>query len=133
MLLLIPNLLCWGWWILVPNQRPRWLNWLPGLAGLLLIAQLLIEGYHWQLVPAYALTVLVFGLTLLGRARSGQSIRRRAASIAIGVLGILLTSVVALPSLLLHHSFGKNLIDTQDGLTKVAALLGHSNLNTTRG
>lgn len=32
----------------------------------------------------------------------------------------------------LRHCFGKNLIDAEVGLEKVAALLGHSNLNTTR-
>ncbi len=32
----------------------------------------------------------------------------------------------------LRHSFGKNLIDAQVSIEKVAALLGHSNLNTTR-
>jgi len=32
----------------------------------------------------------------------------------------------------LRHSFGKNLIDAGVGLERVAALLGHSNLNTTR-
>ncbi len=32
----------------------------------------------------------------------------------------------------LRHSFAKNLVDNEVGLEKVAALLGHSNLNTTR-
>jgi len=32
----------------------------------------------------------------------------------------------------LRHSFGKNLVDAGVGLERVAALLGHSNLNTTR-
>lgn len=32
----------------------------------------------------------------------------------------------------LRHTFAKNLIDAKVGLEKVAALLGHSNLNTTR-
>jgi site-specific recombinase XerD len=32
----------------------------------------------------------------------------------------------------LRHSFAKNLVDAKVGLEKVAALLGHSNLNTTR-
>ena len=100
-LLLIPNLLRFGWWVLLPGRRPRWLNWLPGLAVLLMIAQLLIEGYRWQLVPAYGLTALVLALTLVGRMRSGQAMRRRAAFIALGVLGSLLIIVVALPPLLL--------------------------------
>ncbi len=33
---------------------------------------------------------------------------------------------------MLRHTFGKNLIDSGVGLEKVAALLGHSSLNTTR-
>jgi site-specific recombinase XerD len=32
----------------------------------------------------------------------------------------------------LRHSFGKNLVDSGVGIERVAALLGHSNLNTTR-
>ena len=32
----------------------------------------------------------------------------------------------------LRHSFAKNLIDAGVSMEKVAALLGHSNLNTTR-
>jgi integrase/recombinase XerC len=32
----------------------------------------------------------------------------------------------------LRHTFAKNLVDSGVGLEKVAALLGHSNLNTTR-
>jgi len=32
----------------------------------------------------------------------------------------------------LRHTFAKNLVDSKVGLEKVAALLGHSNLNTTR-
>jgi len=31
-----------------------------------------------------------------------------------------------------RHSFSKNLVDAGVGLERVAALLGHSNLNTTR-
>lgn len=33
---------------------------------------------------------------------------------------------------MLRHTFGKNLVDSGAGLEKVAALLGHANLNTTR-
>jgi integrase/recombinase XerC len=32
----------------------------------------------------------------------------------------------------LRHTFAKNLVDSGVGLEKVAALLGHSSLNTTR-
>jgi site-specific recombinase XerD len=33
---------------------------------------------------------------------------------------------------ILRHTYAKSLIDSGVGLEKVAALLGHSNLNTTR-
>lgn len=33
---------------------------------------------------------------------------------------------------MLRHTFGKNFVDSGVGLEKVAALLGHANLNTTR-
>ena len=78
-LFLIPNLVRFGWWLVLPGRQPRWLNWLPGLAVLLMIAQLLIEGYRWQLLPAYLLTLLVFGLALIGRVRSRHAARRCAA------------------------------------------------------
>jgi predicted dienelactone hydrolase len=100
-LFLIPNLVRFGWWIVLPGRQSRWLNWLPGLAVLLLIAQLLIEGYRWQLLPAYALTLLVFGLALVGQIRSGRTTRRRATSIVLGILGSVLIIIVALPPLLL--------------------------------
>ncbi|MGH8250030.1 MAG: alpha/beta hydrolase family protein [Steroidobacteraceae bacterium] len=38
--------------------RPRWLRCLPALGLVLLALHLLTEGYRWQMVPAYALTVL---------------------------------------------------------------------------
>ncbi len=100
-LFLIPILVYFGWRLVLPAQQPRWLNWLPGLALLLMFVQLLFEGYRWQLIPAYGLTLLVFGLALIGWARSGHAVRRRAISMALGLLGCLLIVLVALPPLLL--------------------------------
>ena len=57
-------------------------------------------------------------------------------SVRAGLSAGLLRSLVKFPERLtphvLRHSFAKNLIDAGVGLEKVAALLGHSNLNTTR-
>ena len=40
---------------LIPgNRRPRWLSFLPALATLLLVIHLVVEGYRWQMIPAYA-------------------------------------------------------------------------------
>ena len=59
-------------------------------------------------------------------ALSGRSVQR--ALIRLGQLA----GLERLTPHVLRHSFAKNLIDAGVGLEKVAALLGHSNLNTTR-
>lgn len=42
---------------------------LGGLADLILVAQLLLEGYRWQMVPAYALTVSLVAARFIGLTR----------------------------------------------------------------
>lgn len=51
-------------WPLLPWRRPRVVDFLPGTAVILLIIQLLVEGYRWQMLPAYGLVVVLFLLTL---------------------------------------------------------------------
>ncbi|MGD2148373.1 MAG: hypothetical protein PVH41_16895, partial [Anaerolineae bacterium] len=47
-------------------RRPRWMAYVPGLAVLFALIHLVFEGYRWQMVPAYALTVLMFLATVRG-------------------------------------------------------------------
>lgn len=47
-------LLVWPWLL---RTHPRWLNWVAVTAVLLLIPHFLLEGYRWQMVPAYILVV----------------------------------------------------------------------------
>jgi len=42
------------------EKRPSWTNYLSGMAVLLILIHVVIEGYRWQMVPAYALTALLF-------------------------------------------------------------------------
>lgn len=53
-----------------PNRRPRW--WRPFIAAPVLVGlvHVLIEGHRWQMVPAYALVVLMLGIAL---ARGGSA------------------------------------------------------------
>ena len=94
--------------LFVPRgKRPRWMAFLPSLAVLLVLAHLVLEGYRWQMVPAYALTVLTFlptvraimqGTDLKGKPSSRG---RRALTIIGTVLGLLVLIVAAaLPALL---------------------------------
>jgi len=106
-LTLIPLLLSLLSFFVPRGKRPRWVAFLPSLAVLLVLAHLVLEGYRWQMVPAYALTVLTFlptvraimqGTCLKGKPSSRG---RRALTIFGTVLGLLVLIVAAaLPALL---------------------------------
>jgi predicted dienelactone hydrolase len=89
------------------GKRPRWMAFLPSLAVLLVLAHLALEGYRWQMVPAYALTVLTF-LSTVRAIMQGTDLKgkpsargRRALTIIGTVLGLLVLIVAAaLPALL---------------------------------
>jgi predicted dienelactone hydrolase len=89
------------------GKRPRWMAFLPSLAVLLVLAHLVLEGYRWQMVPAYALTVLTF----LPTARAiiqGTDLRDKPSSrggraltiIGAGLGLLVLIPAAALPALL---------------------------------
>jgi predicted dienelactone hydrolase len=89
-------------WPLLPWRRPRWVDFLPGTAVILLIIQLVAEGYRWQMLPAYGLVVALFLLTL-PRLRSTPSPEKKWSGWAIagGVLGLAVwLAAWALPYLL---------------------------------
>ena len=89
------------------GKRPRWMAFLPSLAVVLVLAHLILEGYRWQMVPAYVLTTLTFLVTVPGlmpgfepRAKSPSG-WRRARTIIVTVLGLLaLVVAAALPTIL---------------------------------
>ncbi|MEJ2748888.1 MAG: hypothetical protein P8183_13440, partial [Anaerolineae bacterium] len=49
------------------KNRLRWLTWLPLTAVILLPLHLILEGYRWQMVPAYVLVIGLLGWTLTRR------------------------------------------------------------------
>jgi len=101
-LLLAANLPPLLWPLLSRRKRPRWIDFLPLVAVLLLLIHLIREGYRWQMVPAYALTGLAFLLTVWRAFRPGPvpadkpvSRWRKAFSIPGHLLGLLLLAVAA--------------------------------------
>src|SRR6266851_7264762 len=86
-----------------PGSPPwRWSAWLAPLAGLILVVQSVVEHYRWQLVPLYALTVVLLALRLprlLTRAPA-QALRCRTRDWAGGLAGTLLLIVAASPAAL---------------------------------
>jgi len=95
LLMILPFLL----WPLLPWPRPRWLEFLPGAAVLLLIIQLFVEGYRWQMTPAYLLVIVLFLLTLPRLRSASRAEKKRTGWKAAGaVLGLILwLLVLALP------------------------------------
>jgi predicted dienelactone hydrolase len=78
--------------LLIPrSRRPRWLSLLPALAALVVVIHLVVEGYRWQMVPAYALgAFLVLGMALgsrgaITRRSPTHSLTRR----ILGILGVI--------------------------------------------
>ncbi len=69
---------------------PLWTSVLPLVAALVVVLHWIIEGYRWQMVPAYAASVLLAVLFLLGHSQP------RAMSIVVVVLAavLLLASLV---------------------------------------
>ena len=82
------------------GQRPRWWVGLPVTAVFLAMAQVLVEGYRWQMLPAYLL-VLVMALVAGGYSRLDGPRGGRVVVMVGGLVGVLLFMVaVALPILL---------------------------------
>lgn len=93
---------------LVPkSRRSRWLSLLPALAALFIMIHLVVEGYRWQMVPAYALAAMmvvgmVRGVPQKAEPQREAPYRRRRILTLIGVaLGLLMLAAAAtLPSIL---------------------------------
>jgi hypothetical protein len=85
-------------------KRSRWMDFIPSLAVLLTVMQLVLEKFRWQMIPAYGLTLWFFLLSIPwikqgGRPPDKQPPRR--VLIMLGFLFRLLifTLVAALPIL----------------------------------
>jgi predicted dienelactone hydrolase len=98
--------------LVVPRIRAvRWAGYSTLITLPIAAAQVLVEGPRWQMVPAYALTVLLFLVWLLfyrtpADKHAGQKrTSRLASSLAIGLFGLLLAVSIALPVIFPVFSF----------------------------
>jgi formylglycine-generating enzyme required for sulfatase activity len=134
------------------GKRPRWTDFLPSLAVLLVLAHLVLEGYRWQMIPAYALIVFTFLPTSRAIIQGSDpqdkpsSRGRRALTIIGTVLGLLVLSIaVALVVLSPAYRFqnptearaGETRIRPADGMLMVYVPtgefeMGNSGLNSIR-
>lgn len=86
------------------RHRPQWWTLLSVVPVVVGLAHVLIEGYRWQMVPAYVLAVLSLTVALASRRRrsaaASQTRARVALRLAGAVFGVLaLTVAAALPVL----------------------------------
>ena len=65
-LLLFANLLTFLGLAIPPLHSMFWTRYLALIALLIVIAQALVEGARWQMIPAYALAMVFFLIWLLG-------------------------------------------------------------------
>ena len=90
--------------ILKTEKRPVWINYLPGAAILFTLIHLVVEGYRWQMVPAYFLAAVLFFLELprlLGKPTNSPTRRSRKVlnGIGLGLGSAIFVIASALPGL----------------------------------
>lgn len=87
----------WLLWPLIGKTRPSWLHLLPVIATLVTVSHLASEGYRWQMIPAYTLTITVLILAAL---RLRQPPKRRHplwGAVGLVVLGLAFALPILLP------------------------------------
>ncbi|GIF02313.1 alpha/beta hydrolase family protein [Paractinoplanes rishiriensis] len=88
--------------VVVPRSRQRWTRWLSAIPIVIAAVQAIGEGFRWQLVPAYAMAIVLPAAWPLWRMWAGRPARRpwtrRCARIAVGAVCLLvLCASVTLP------------------------------------
>jgi hypothetical protein len=79
-------------------HRVRWTGYVVFIGVLIAIAQIIVEGPRWQMVPTYVLTGLFFLVWLLqSTVLAGRPVSRLAAGLAIGLGTVALVISAALP------------------------------------
>src|SRR3989337_1867840 len=82
--------------------RPRWIDLLPYLTVVSAILQILIEGYRWQLVPIYGISLILFVFSFGGIGNSiGNLFKKTWEKAIVWTFAVLfLIAAIALPVLL---------------------------------
>jgi predicted dienelactone hydrolase len=92
--MLLPILL--AVYLLWRSPRPHWIRLLPALALLIMLIHFYLEGYRWQMIPIYVLT-LILGIRALFAIRSARDLKPRASVLTLLLLTVSTALPVALP------------------------------------
>ncbi len=105
-LLVVANLLTFFVLVIPPLRAVRWMGYAALIALLIAGMQVLVEGYRWQMIAAYALSGLLFLVWLrqtivpAGTALGGGLDNRLGAGLAIGLGVLALALSIVLPIVL---------------------------------
>ena len=100
------------------HPRPRRVRLLPMAAGMVILLHLLLEGYRWQMIPLYALTLLLT-ISTLWKIRTTADWRPFASYLTLLLLLVSTTLPVLLPVPSLpapsgHYSVGTRIYELTD-------------------
>jgi predicted dienelactone hydrolase len=107
-LLSIANLLTFSTLVIARLGALRWMDYLALVTMVIAGIQLLVEGYRWQMVPAYALTSILLSIWVLRAVFPGGMHANRLISILGAGIGVLMLVIsFALPVLMPVFRFPK--------------------------
>lgn len=80
-----------GWWIFSPRRQRSWLRLAPVALLALAVLQFAVEGFYWQLLPAYVLILAAALLSVFSRGAPEARLPRLAGR--IGIVALILTAL----------------------------------------
>ncbi|MGQ0540044.1 MAG: alpha/beta hydrolase family protein [Gemmatimonadaceae bacterium] len=103
-LLLIALVVVVGWLFFPPRLRPKRWRYRNAVPALVALVQIPVEGYRWQMVPAYTMAALFLAVAIRGRRQAEVQERRSRARTALRIGGatvaaLFLVAAAALPAL----------------------------------
>lgn len=103
----------------LPFRKPRWVAYLSAITLIVALAQIFIEGYRWQMVPAYIFALAIFALNVKRMIRtSSDQPRVRPRTMAGAVIGLILLILVTLAPTL----FPVPVLPTPTGVYKIGTV-----------
>jgi dienelactone hydrolase len=105
-LLLLASIPYFLWPVVSKTRRPQWVAAFPALGLVFLLLHLLVEGYRWQMIPAYILTTILFLLTFREWLKKPEETipsinQKRWLAIIMGLAGLLLVAISAVLPILM--------------------------------
>jgi dienelactone hydrolase len=103
-----------GWWMFASGFQKPLLRWAPALLVALAVLQFVLEGFYWQLIPAYMLIAVLILMSAFQRGE-GRGFARIAGAVGLGVLalGAIGPFMLIYPAPFLLKPDGRYLVGTQ--------------------